>query len=104
MSKTYTVLDQTHKMLGGIYSVLVDNMTGFDDFILDHGDALPGTTVDVADFRMVFRLRHDGSWEELYDYSSGDPEATQEAVATVLEDLVPDEELEGQTPEEEVTE
>lgn len=104
MSKTYTVLDQTHKMMGGIYSVLVDNMTGFDDFILDHGDALPGTTVDVADFRRVLRLRHDGSWEELYDYSSGDPEATEEAVAAVLEDLVSDEELEGMMPEKEETE
>ena len=97
MSKTYTILDQVHKMVGNIYEVLVDNMAGFDNFILEHADALPGSTVDVADFRTVFRLRHDGSWEEFRDYSSADEEAKQEAVATVLEDLIPDEELEGMT-------
>lgn len=97
MSKTYTILAHTHKKRGGIYEVLVDDMAGFDEFIMNHADALPGSTVDVADFRKVFRLRHDGDWEEFRDYSDGDEAAEQEAVASVLDDLIPDEETEEET-------
>lgn len=94
MGKQYTILDQTHKMMGSIYAVLVDNMDGFDHFVLVHADILPGSTVDVADFRMMFRLRHDGSWEELYDYSTGDVQVQQEAVASVLDGIIPDDMIE----------
>ena len=91
---TFTIQNRDKRTNGIIFEVLVDNAAGFDDFIMEYGEEiLPGSKVDFADYRKVFRLRNDGSWEEYSSYlaEGTDPEASEAAaVAAVLDDLVPD--------------
>ena len=102
---TFTIQSRDKRTNGAIFEVLVDNAVGFDDFILEYGEEiLPGSKVDFADYRKVFRLRNDGSWEEYSSYlaEGTDAEAAEEAaVASVLDDLIPDDYVEDDTTEEE---
>ena len=102
---TFTVQSRDKRTNGSIFSVLADNAAGFDDFILEYGEEiLPGSKVDFADYRKVFRLRNDGSWEEYSSYlaEGTDAEAAEEAaVASVLDDLIPDSYIEDETTTEE---
>ena len=99
----YTILRQDRRMKGFIYEVFVDDMAGFDEFTFEQANnILPGSTVDIADLKRVFRLRNDGEWEEYKNYSnSNDPTAEEEAiVASILDELVSDEEISGLIPNE----
>ena len=102
---TFTVQNRDKRADGSIFEVLVDNAAGFDDFILEYGEEiLPGSKVDFADYRKVFRLRNDGSWEEYSSYlaEGTDAEAAEAAaVASVLDDLIPDSYIEDETNTEE---
>ena len=92
----YSILRQDRRMKGFIYEVFVDDMAGFDEFTTEQAEnILPGSTVDIADFKRVFRLRNDGEWEEYKNYSNSDDPAAEEeaAVASILDDLVSDEEI-----------
>lgn len=82
--------------------VFADTVSGMDAFIQARPNLLPGSTVDIADLKTVFRLRNDGSWEEYRNYSGVEPteEAQAEAVAMVLDDIISDEDIAGMIPEE----
>lgn len=105
---TFTVQSRDKRTNGSIFEVLVDDVTGFDDFCLDYCDEiLPGSKVDFADYRRIFRLRNDGSWEEHSSYlaEGTDAEAAEEAaVASVLDGLVSDEDIEETSGDETTTE
>lgn len=94
MSKnTYTVLSRDRRADGSVYEILADDLDGFDTFFADAaGDALPGSTVDVADLRKVMRLRNDGYWEEFraYGKEGGDSAAETALVESIVNELVPD--------------
>lgn len=94
MSKnTYTVLSRNRRADGSVYEILADDLDGFDTFFADAaGDALPGSTVDVADLRKVMRLRNDGYWEEFraYGKEGGDSAAETALVESIVNELVPD--------------
>lgn len=79
MSKQkFTVLKRTNVEHGVVFKVFTDNAEGFAAFVEKHIDAAePGTTVDVADLKTVFRLRHDGGWEALNSYGGADAETQQ---------------------------
>lgn len=79
MSKQkFTVLKRTNVEHGVVFKVFTDNAEGFAAFVEKHIDAAePGTTVDVADLKTVFRLRHDGGWEALSSYGGADEETQQ---------------------------
>lgn len=94
----FTVLRRDTQAEGSVYQVFVDNTTGFNSFIGYRRDILPGSTVDIADAKAEFRLRHDGSWEQIRSYASSAEEAAAleaAAVADMLDTLIPDEEVEG---------
>lgn len=94
MSKnTYTVLSRDRRADGSVYEILADDLDGFDAFFADAaGDALPGSTVDVADLRKVMRLRNDGYWEEFRAYGTqgGDSAAETARIESIADELVPD--------------
>lgn len=94
MSKnTYTVLSRDRRADGSVYEILADDLDGFDTFFADAaGDALPGSTVDVADLRKVMRLRNDGYWEEFraYGKEGSDSAAETALVESIVNELVPD--------------
>lgn len=98
MSTEYTILRLDRRINGAIYHVLADDQTGFDKFIIDHGEkVLPGSTIDVADYKTVFRMRNDKTWENYRSYAADDEEqATIEeaAVAALMDELIPDEDIE----------
>lgn len=100
---TYTVLAKDDRGKRAIYKVLADNAQGFDDFISSTSGILPGSTVDIADYKTVFRLRNDGNWEQLRYYGEGEvTEEMQEAmVADILDGLISDDEIERLIPKEE---
>ena len=92
---TFTVLSHQKKPNGVLYEIFADNVSGFADFVDLHGDtAVPGTTVDIADVKKVFRLRHDGDWEEYESYAASEEEAAaleEAALEEILDELIPDE-------------
>ena len=94
MSKnTYTVLSRDRRADGSIYEILADDLDGFDAFFADAaGDALPGSTVDIADLHKVMRLRNDGYWEEFRTYGTqgGDSAAETALIESIADELVPD--------------
>lgn len=102
---TFTIQSRDKRTNGSIFEVLADSAVGFDDFILEYGEEiLPGSKVDFADYRRVFRLRNDGSWEEYSSYlaEGTDAEAVEQAaVADILDDLIPDDYIEEDTTTEE---
>ena len=74
---TFTILSHEKKPDGVLYEVFADTVVGFADFIDLHGTtAVPGSTVDIADVKGVFRLRHDGDWEDYQNYADSEEEAT----------------------------
>ena len=84
-----------------IYDVYADTAEGFADFFKDHlGDVSPASTVEVADLKATLRLRMDGSWEtiattgETEDGTDSAQAAEDAAVASFLDELVSDEEME----------
>lgn len=92
----YSILRQDRRMKGFIYEVFVDDMAGFDEFTFEQANnILPGSTVDIADLKRVFRLRNDRAWEEYKNYSDSDDPAAEEeaAVASVLDDLISDDDI-----------
>ena len=95
---TFTVLSHQKKPNGVLYEIFADNVNGFADFAELHGDtAVPGSTVDIADLKAVFRLRHDGDWEEYESYAASEEEAAaleEAALETILDELIPDEMIE----------
>ena len=99
---TYTVLAKDDRGKRAIYKVLADNAQGFDDFISSTSGILPGSTVDIADYKTVFRLRNDGAWEELESYADGETDAAaQEAmVADILDGIISDEDISHLIPKE----
>lgn len=98
MNNGYSILRLDRRIMGAIFNVLADDQTGFDKFITDHGDmVLPGSTIDVADYKTVFRMRNDKTWEKHSSYAANAEEqaAIEEAAVTALMDeLIPDDELE----------
>lgn len=94
MSKnTYTVLSRDRRADGSVYEILADDLDGFDAFFADAaGEALPGSTVDIADLHKVMRLRNDGYWEELraYGKEGGDSAAETALIESIADELVPD--------------
>lgn len=109
MSKrNYTILERNTQAEGSVYRVFVDNTKGFDEFTGNAGnDILPGSTVDIADVKAEFRLRHDGTWEQLRSYAASEEEAAaldEAAAAELLDTLIPDEEVETETESETETE
>ena len=94
--KKYSILRQDRRMKGFIYEVFVDDLAGFDEFTFDQAEnILPGTTVDIADLKRVFRLRNDREWEEYQNYSEPDDPAVDDeaAVAAILDELVSDDDI-----------
>lgn len=94
---TFTVQRRDKRAGGSIFEVLADAVVGFDDFIrINSGEILPGSTVDFADYRKVYRLRNDGIWEEYQSYApedmtEEDAAAAEEAmIAAILDGLIPD--------------
>ena len=94
--KTYTILkeDGRGRKNMAVYEVFVDDVNGFDAFLADHGrEALPGSTIDISDYKMILRLRNDGNWEIWKDYAT--PEEREEidsaALEAVLDGLLPEE-------------
>ncbi|MBQ3256451.1 MAG: hypothetical protein IJA67_03450 [Oscillospiraceae bacterium] len=102
---TYTVLEKDDRGKRAIYKVLADNAQGFDDFISSTSGILPGSTVDIADYKTVFRLRNDGAWEELESYADGESDAAAQeaAVAEILDGLISDDEIADMVVEEDTT-
>lgn len=93
---TFTILEKDDRGKRAIFKVLADNATGFDDFISTTSGILPGSTVDIADYKAVFRLRNDGSWEFIRSYADEGAvaDALQEAaVADILDGLISDDEI-----------
>ena len=94
-------------MKGFIYEVFVDDMAGFDEFTFDQAEnILPGSIVDIADLKRVFRLRNDREWEEYQNYSGSSESAAEEeaVVALILDDLVSDDDIADLIAEDEITE
>lgn len=94
--KNYAILAEDGRGKQRLYKVFADDVNGFDGFIADHGDeALPGSTIDIADYKMILRLRNDGNWEQYQDYASAEERAEidEAALADVLDGLIPDEEV-----------
>ena len=93
--RTYTILKEDGRGRDrSIFEVLADDHNGFTDFCAEHGsEALPGSTVDIADYKLVLRLRNDGNWEQYKDYAT--PEEREEIDATAIEAV-----LDGLLPEE----
>lgn len=100
MNQTFTILKQDQRGINAIFDVLADGPAGFEDFADTYGHrALPGSTVDIADFRTVLRLRNDGTWEEYRSYATeaeaAEIEAKADAAAeAILDDLLPEDESE----------
>lgn len=99
---TFTVQRRDKRAGGSIFEVLTDTVVGFDDFVrINGGEILPGSTVDFADYRKVYRLRNDGEWEEYQSYVSEDMSeeeaaAAEEAmIADILDGLIPDDAIDG---------
>ena len=97
---TYTVLAKDDRGKRAIYKVLADNAQGFDDFISSTSGILPGSTVDIADYKTVFRLRNDGSWEQLESYGEIDAAAQEAMVADILDGIISDEDISHLIPKE----
>ena len=97
---TYTVLEKDDRGKRAIYKVLADNAQGFDDFITNTDGILPGSTVDIADYKAIFRLRNDGSWEQLESYGEGDAAAQEAAIADILDGLISDADIGNQSSDE----
>lgn len=101
---TFTVLSHQNKPNGVLYEIFADNVAGFADFVDLHGTkAVPGSTVDIADAKAVFRLRHDGEWEDYESYAASDEEAAaieEAATEYILDELIPDDFIEDTTTEE----
>lgn len=96
---TFTVLRRENVEHGVVFTVFADNAEGFSAFLAKHLDAaVPGTTVDIADLRTVFRLRHDGNWEVLRSYADSEDEETAAAIDAATEQLL--DELLGEEEEE----
>lgn len=93
---TFTILKKDTRGKRAIYEILADDAAGFDSFIRECGaEVLPGSTVDIAAYKRVFRLLNNGNWEEYRSYASSEELYNQietEAVEAILNDLVPDEE------------
>lgn len=103
---TFTILEKDDRGKRAIFKVLADSATGFDDFISSTSGILPGSTVDIADYKAVFRLRNDGSWEQLESYADDDADAAaaeEAAVADILDGLISDDEIADMVVEEETT-
>lgn len=102
-SGTYTIQRFDRRLNGTIYEVFADNLTGFDDFVAKYGDtALPGTVIDIADYKAKYRLRNDGNWERFASYAANEEEAAalEEAAAEeILNELIPDDLIDGQDTE-----
>lgn len=101
---TFTILEKDDRGKRAIFKVLADNATGFDDFISSTSGILPGSTVDIADYKTIFRLRNNGDWEAYENYAADDEEAAaleEAAVASILDDLIPDDAIEDTTEESE---
>ena len=91
---TYTIRDEDSRGWKSFFTVLADDLAGFDAFVADHGhEALPGSTVDIADYKMILRLRNDGNWEQHKDYATPEERAEIDAAAleAVLDGLLPEE-------------
>ncbi len=99
---TYTVLEKDDRGKRAIYKVLADNAQGFDDFITNNSGILPGSTVDIADYKAIFRLRNDGSWEQLESYGDGelDAAAQEAAIAEILDGIITDDDIADLIPDE----
>ncbi|MBR2048270.1 MAG: hypothetical protein IJ960_06695 [Oscillospiraceae bacterium] len=94
MATTYTIQHEDSRGWKSIYEVLADDLTGFDDFVAEHGaTALPGSTIDIADYKLILRLRNDGNWEQYQDYASAEERAEIDAAAleAILDGLIPEE-------------
>lgn len=93
--QTYTLMRVDRRSNGTIFEAFATTLQGFDDFCAaTEGDIIAGSTCDIADLKTVLRLRHDGTWEAVKFYgTSENPE--QDAVETILDDLVSDEEVQA---------
>ena len=72
MSKNYTILskDSTHK--GLLLEALCDDAAGFETLKADYpGQLSPGSTVDVAGEKTVYRLLNSGEWGTYKSYGGG---------------------------------
>lgn len=93
----FTVLERVNVEHGVVFTVFTDNVEGFTAFIEKHIDAAqPGSTVDVADLKAKFRLRHDDTWELLETYGEMNEDTTaaavEESTLKLLDDLLGEEE------------
>ena len=102
-AKKFTILSHERKTNGVLYEVFVDDPEGFAEFVEMHGDeAVPGSTVDIADVKAVFRLRHDGNWEKHESYAASEEEAAAldgAAAELIFDELIPDHFVEGDDPD-----
>lgn len=103
---TYTVLRRTKYPRGTLYTVFADDAEGYADFVeaaeagRGYGEnALPGSKVDVADLKTVYRLRNDGTWEEYQSYGTVDAASETAAETALLNDLLGSDEVESDTTE-----
>ena len=84
-----------------IYDVYADTSQGLVDFCKNHsGDMSPASTVEIDDTKCIMRLRIDGTWTiyqttgETEDGTDPAQAAEDAAVASFLDDLVSDAEME----------
>lgn len=94
--RKYTILSCNQSMGRWVYRVFADNLAGFDAFVAEAKNVSPGSTVDIADLKTIFRLRNDGDWEPLKIYGATADDGTtaeEAATAVVLDDIVPDDDL-----------
>lgn len=84
--------------------VYAETVAGMEDFVLSGVDILPGSTVNVEELGIVFRLRNDENWEvdKIYKEQPAEgSEAEQAVVVSILDDLISDDEITEDTAEEE---
>ena len=76
--------------------VYAATVAGMEDFIMSGIDLIPGTTVNVEELGIVFRLKNDETWDIDKIYKDQPAEGTdveEEVVAAILDGLIPDDEI-----------